>query len=219
MSRNEYLRVDAKRLKAKIENLKYDRDLIIQQKQTFPYGVFNKKLLNNKVYEIDKKLIQMQRELEDYNEEIKVSASAGSPSSKVVEKIYIGEVKMGDTFNMSGDFRDAIINIKSTLVGVSQSIRTIPNADESIKQDLEKLVTQLHDELQKVPPENDEKAKAVAEATESLIKIVNKEKPNKSLVQIGAEGLKQAAKNLASVTPTVLTIATQIVAAIMKIIG
>jgi hypothetical protein len=43
------------------------------------------------------------------------------------------------------------------------------------------------------------------------------EKPNKTMLQISAEGLKQAAKNLVTVTPIVLTIATQIVNTIMKI--
>lgn len=219
MNRNDYLRVDAKRLKAKIENLKYDRDLIVQQKKTFPYGVFNRNLLNSRLSEIDEKLIQMQRELKGCDKGIKMSTSTSSSSSKIVEAIYIEEVRMGDTFNMSGDFRNAILNIKSTLVNVKQNISTIPNVDESIKQELKELVNQLNNELQKVSSKNSAEAKAIAEATKLLIETIKKEKPNKSMVQVGAEGLMQAAKNLATVMPTVLTIATQIVTTIMEIVG
>lgn len=203
----------ARRIKADIENLKYDRDLVIQQKATFPYGVLNKKLLDNKLSEIDAKINQLQKELKNYNE------GNTETTSRLAETIYIGEVKMGDTFNVSGDFRGAILNIKSTLTDVSQSITTIPNANESVKHELRELVHQLNDELQKIPPEKREEAEAVAETTKSLVEAVGKEKPNKTFVQLSAKGLKEAAENLAVVTPTILTIATQIVAAIMKMIG
>jgi hypothetical protein len=123
---------------------------------------------------------------------------------------------MGDTFNMSGDFRNAILNIKSTLVDVRQSVNAIPNADTSIKGELRKLVDRLDEELQKVPPEKSEEAEAVAESTKVLVEAVNKEKPNKAMIQVSAKGLKQAAKNLAAVTPIVLTIATQIINTVLK---
>lgn len=128
-----------------------------------------------------------------------------------------GELVIGDTFNMSGDFPNAILNIKSTLVNVRQSINTIPNADKTVKDELRKLVDQLDEELQKVPTEKSEEAEAVAESAKGLVESVNKEKPNKAMVQISADGLKQAAENLAAVTPIVSAIATQIVAAVMKI--
>lgn len=70
---NDYLRIDAKRLKAEIENLRYDRDLIVQQKQTFPYGIFNKKLLDSKLFEIDQKIAQLQKKLEHCNNMISLS--------------------------------------------------------------------------------------------------------------------------------------------------
>jgi hypothetical protein len=130
-----------------------------------------------------------------------------------------GEITMGDTFNMSGDFRNAILNIKSTLINVRQTIDTIPSADISVKDELRRLVDQLDEELQKVPPENSEEAEAVAVSAKVLVESVNKEKPNKVMTQVSAEGLKQAAKNLAAVTPMVLKIATQIADTIMKVTG
>ena len=128
-----------------------------------------------------------------------------------------GQGPSGDTFNMSGDFRGAILNIKSTLSNVSQSIGALPNADESAKDELKHLIEQLNEALQQVPAGKEEEAQAVATSAEMLVQTANAEKPNKTMLQITGEGLKQAAKNLAEVMPTVLTIATQIAAAVFKL--
>jgi hypothetical protein len=125
----------------------------------------------------------------------------------------------GDTFNMSGDFRGANVNIKSTLTNVTQTIGALPDADPSTKAELEALIQQLNDALQQVPGEKAEEAEAVAQSAELLVKTATEEKPNKTMVQISGEGLKQAAKNIADVMPTVLTIATQIVATIAKFVA
>jgi len=125
----------------------------------------------------------------------------------------------GDTFNVSGDFRGAILNIKSILSNVSQSIGAMPNADPSTKDELKGLIDQLDEVLQKAPPEKAEEAEAVAESARMLVETAAKEKPNQAMVQISAEGLKMAAQNIAQAMPTVLTIATQIVAAIARLMG
>lgn len=122
----------------------------------------------------------------------------------------------GDTFNMSGDFRGAIVNIKSTLTNVTQTVNTAPNIEPSLKAELNRLIEQLSESLVKAPPERKDEAEAVAQTAEQLVKQATAEKPNKTMIQITGEGLKQAAQNLADVMPTVLTIATQIVGAILK---
>lgn len=124
----------------------------------------------------------------------------------------------GDTFNMSGDFRGANINIKSRLEDVTQTIGTLPKADSSAKAELEQLIQELNDVLQEIPEEKSEAAEAVAQSAEMLVKKAAEEEPNKTMIQITGEGLKQAAQNLADVTPAVLTIATQIVATVSKFI-
>ena len=126
---------------------------------------------------------------------------------------------MADRFNMSGDFRGAIINIKSTLTNVQQSIGDIPSDDETARKELESLIGQLSEALQKVPAEHQEQAQAVAETAKVLVDTAKAEKPNKTMLQISGEGLKQAAQNLAGVMPTVLTIAGQIVMTIAKLTG
>ena len=126
---------------------------------------------------------------------------------------------MPDQFNMNGDFRGAIINIKSTLTNVQQSVGDIRTSDETSRKELETLIGQLSEALQKVPAEHQEQAQAVAETAKVLVDTAKAEKPNKTMLQISGEGLKQAAQNLAEVMPTVLTIAGQIVMTITKLTG
>ncbi|HMB22591.1 MAG TPA: hypothetical protein VKP08_07180 [Anaerolineales bacterium] len=126
---------------------------------------------------------------------------------------------MPDRFNMSGDFRGAIINIKSTLTNVQQSVGDIRTDDQNARRELEKLNGQLSDALQKVPEEKQEQAQAVAETAKALVEAAKTEKPNKTMVQITGEGLKQAAQNLAEVMPTVVTIAGQIALTVAKLVG
>lgn len=119
---------------------------------------------------------------------------------------------------MSGDFSGAILNIKSTLTNVSQSIGAILHGDAAAKGELQKLTEQLSAELQKVPAEKASEAEAVAENAKTAVEQALKEKPNKTMVQISGEGLKQAAQNIAAVLPAVLPIATQIAQAIQKFV-
>src|SRR5574341_871269 len=126
---------------------------------------------------------------------------------------------MGDTFNMSGDFRGAIVNIKSTLRDVQQSVGDIRTQDGASKAELQQLIQQLSQALENAPPQKAEAAQAVAETAKSLVDQAVAAKPNKTMLQITGEGLKQAAQNLADVMPAVLAISTQIVTAITRLAG
>ena len=117
---------------------------------------------------------------------------------------------------MSGDFRGAIINIKSILTNVQQSVREIPTDDQNTHKELEQLIEQLSEALQKIPDGRQEQAQAVAETAKALVETSKAEKPNKTIMQITGDGLKQAAQNLADIMPTVVTIAGQIVMAVSK---
>jgi hypothetical protein len=133
--------------------------------------------------------------------------------------IIQGDATMsGDTFNMSGNFSGAVLNIKSKLDNVTQTVNNMPNTDSSERQELQGLIEQLKAELEKVPPELESEAEAVAQTTELLIETASADKPNKTMIEITGEGLKKAAENIAGVMPTVLTIATQIVFAISKVV-
>lgn len=127
------------------------------------------------------------------------------------------QTSTGDTYNFSGNFSGAILNVNSKLENATQTIHALPRADEATKAKLEQLVAQLQEQLQQLPPEKEEDAEAVAELTETLIDTANKEKPNKQLLQITGDGLKQAAKNLAAIAPDVAKIAGTIVATILTL--
>lgn len=111
-------------------------------------------------------------------------------------------------------FVGAIINVKSTLTNVSQNIGALEDVNQSAKEDLQQLIEQLSEALQQAPEDKAEEAEAVAKSAELLVQTATEEKPNKTMVQISGEGLKQAAKNIAGVMPQVLAIATKIVASI-----
>ncbi len=126
---------------------------------------------------------------------------------------------MADRINMSGDFRGAVVNIKSTLTNVQQSVGDIRTDDQNARQELETLIGQLSEALQKVPAKNHEHAEAVAETAKALVDTAKAEKPNRTLVQVTAQGLKLAAQNLADVMPGVVTLATRIAVIVSNIIN
>lgn len=124
---------------------------------------------------------------------------------------------MSDQFNMTGDFRGAIINIRSTLSDVQQHVNALYTEDVGVRDELAHLIAQLSSELEKVPETRQQEAEAVAQTARTLIENAQAEKPNKTLIEISGESLKQAAQNIADVLPAVVTIAAQIVAAVMKL--
>jgi hypothetical protein len=125
---------------------------------------------------------------------------------------------MGDQFEMSGDFRGAIVNIKSRLENITQTVNNAAAVDDASKVELKRLLAELKETLGQAPQERREEAEAVAMAAEDLVERGTVEKPNKTMIQISGEGLKRAAQNLADVMPTVLTIATQIVTVIQRMV-
>jgi methyl-accepting chemotaxis protein len=126
---------------------------------------------------------------------------------------------MGDTFHLSGDFRGAILNIKSTLREVQQSIGEIQAAGPDEVRELQDLIEALTQALEQIPPEKQEEAQAVAETAKQLVETAKAETPNKTMIRITGEGLKQAAQNLAEAAPAVIGLASQIVMAVLKISG
>ena len=126
---------------------------------------------------------------------------------------------MGDKITISGNIQDSILNIKSTLTNVQQSVGSIATDDETARQELQGLIEQLSQALQNVPDTQKEQAEAVAASAEALVETAKADKPNKTLLQITGEGLKKAAENLSEVAPAIVSIASQVVVAIMRMKG
>ena len=123
----------------------------------------------------------------------------------------------GKTIIQVKESSNVVINIGSTLSSINQSINSSTHIKESSKQELATLINQLQEALEDVPLENSDEAEAVAELAKDLLEKATKEKVNKPLVEVSAEGLKKAAENLAKVTPKVLTIAGKIIAFVFSL--
>lgn len=126
---------------------------------------------------------------------------------------------MGDKITISGNIQNSILNIKSKLTNVQQSIGSISTGDEDARQELQGLIEQLSGALENIPQSLKDEAEAVAAATQMLVENARAEKPNKPLLEISGEGLKKAAENLSKVAPTLVGIAGQVVAAVMRMKG
>lgn len=126
---------------------------------------------------------------------------------------------MGDNIRVDGDINGGILIIKSTLTGVQQSVGTMPAVDEAARADLQRSIEQLGQALEKIPASLKDEAAAVGTAAQMLVDAAKAEKPNKTTIEITSDGLKKAAANLAQVAPTVVTIAGQIVAAVLRMRG
>ena len=130
---------------------------------------------------------------------------------------------MPDSYEFSGNFQNAIVTVKSTLTNTTFTINNMPNAGTADKDALKKLIEELTKALDSIPADKreddtvQEGVEAVATRTDELVKEASAKKVNKKEVEHRGNRLLEAAKNLAAVAPTVLTIATQIVTHIGKL--
>ncbi len=161
------------------------------------------------VYQEQEWLLGMTRLHTDVQEQLSGTVKMNIESRPIVINNY------GDTYNMSGEFNGSNLNIKSTLKDVNQTINHLPRASEADKAALQRHIAQLNRVLQETPPDMKEEADAMAQMAEALIKSADGEKPNKMMMEITGEGLKQAAENLAGIVPNVVKIAGALVAGIL----
>ncbi|MDW8213898.1 MAG: CHAT domain-containing protein [Roseiflexaceae bacterium] len=126
-----------------------------------------------------------------------------------------GKVTISDQMNIS-NVSGSILNIRSSLSDASQTISASPHGDAATKAELQALIAQLSAALQQAPLEKAADAEAVAETAKAAIDQATKAQPNRTLVQINANGLKQAAQNLAAVLPAVLPVAEKIAELVMR---
>jgi hypothetical protein len=70
-----------------------------------------------------------------------------------------------DQFNLSGDFRGALVNINSSLDRVRQSVDAHEGSSAEVAARLKELIDQLSAQLQAVAPEHREAAQALAAST------------------------------------------------------
>ncbi len=126
---------------------------------------------------------------------------------------------MGDQISINGSYQNVILNIKSTLSNVQQSVGAMPAVDEAARNELKDWIALLSQTLEQIPASLKEQSEAVAAAAKMLVDTANSEKPNRTMLEITGDGLKKAAANLAGVAPAVATIAGQVVATVLRMRG
>ncbi|MDM8546804.1 hypothetical protein QUF61_09955 [Candidatus Venteria ishoeyi] len=118
-------------------------------------------------------------------------------------------MSQGDNINFSNStFTNSIVNIKSRLDNVTQTISSLPDTGDEEKARLEELMKQLSEALQQVPEDKAQDADTVSQMAEQAVKAAKD--GNAPMLKVTAGGLVEAAKALAGVVPAALTIATQI---------
>jgi hypothetical protein len=104
------------------------------------------------------------------------------------------------------------INIKSTMDRVVQTVQNAPALPDNHRQELQNLITELRAELAKIGDMRPDDTARVAQSAEIVVTEATKKDPNKGFLAITAEGLKEAAKAVADIAPTVLAVAARVAA-------
>jgi hypothetical protein len=126
---------------------------------------------------------------------------AGGVTSNIVNVVNLArEITMSSTTTtITGNVTNSNLNFGSTLTNVTQSIGQLPNTDQSTKEELTRLVEQLHAELKtlsETKSDRGEQIDAVAASTEELVTKAKADKPNKTLLQQAIDGAKAIAEKL-----------------------
>ncbi len=146
-----------------------------------------------------------------------INTGGGAYAERNIDK-RSGTFVGGNQFNLSGNFDGAMLNIESTLTAVSQSIVAAPRGDTATKTELQQLIDQLNNILHQSPANKSVEIEAVVETAKQAVAQATRATPNKALVQINAEMLKQAAQSLKDVLPEVPSIATRIAVLLSSLI-
>jgi ElaB/YqjD/DUF883 family membrane-anchored ribosome-binding protein len=101
---------------------------------------------------------------------------------------------------------------------IRQSIGALPGADDIVKTELQRLIGELEQLLQYVPPEQAKEAETLAKRLETLVEESNQPDPDREIVALRAQRLQQAASDLAAVLPAVPPVAERIAEHIIRLI-
>lgn len=101
-------------------------------------------------------------------------------------------------------------DVTVTMGNMTQIISNLPTAAEDDKAKLNALVKQLEEALKALPADQQKDAEKVATRTEELVSELKNDELETEMIQAKATALQNAAKNIASVMPTVRDIVTAI---------
>jgi hypothetical protein len=123
--------------------------------------------------------------------------------------VQFGDTHVKNNINVGGS---AIINIDSVLNNVNQTIGGAPGLNEAQKSQLDSLVTSLKSDLEALKASHADEVQEIASALEKAVANAAKsqQERKKSLLELSAKGLKEAAELVKDVAPAVLLTAGQI---------
>ena len=110
----------------------------------------------------------------------------------------------------TGDINAGNLNFgEQTFHGdVTINYSTLNNApSDPAREELQSLLKQLEAALQSVPDDKAEEVEAVQTLANQAASEAAKEQPNKTMLKVTGEGLKEAAQNLLAVSPIAVKIA------------
>ena len=153
------------------------------------------------------------------------SAPSGGISigSVTADNVIVGDhgqqtITHGPHYNLSGDFRGALLNIESTLHDVRQTVEALPAADDAARAGLIRLINRLDRALRAAPPGREAEAEEVATLAKELVVAAGAAKPRRGVIQSLGDDLTATAAALADVAPDAPAIARQIAAAVAALV-
>jgi hypothetical protein len=102
------------------------------------------------------------------------------------------------------------VNIKSQLDRVTQIVKNAAAMPDDKRNQLAELIDELQEALKTAAEKRPEDSERIARTAELVATEVAKEKPDKGFLNITVEGLKQAAKAVEDIAPTVLSVAGKV---------
>lgn len=125
-------------------------------------------------------------------------------------------VNQGPRYDLSGDFRGAILNIESTLRDVRQTIEGLPAPDDA-RAGLIRLAGRLDKALQATPPDRVRQAAEVADIAKELVEAAGAARPRPAVIRGLGDELRGAAAALADAVPAAPDIADEIANALVDL--
>jgi len=125
---------------------------------------------------------------------------------------------MRDQFNLSGDFRGALLNIHSSLEGANQRVQPDPVALSDLAVTLNEVLELLRAQLRAVEPEQREAAQEFVAATAGVVDAAASAKPDRTLVQAAAQKVLEGGKALVKASPLTASTVKTIVEIVEKVV-
>lgn len=169
------------------------------------------------IFEEDYLDVLDQRAVHRYRQALLTQAAAPGSYSSTTRDLILNVVTGKLEVDMSKDkiqVQNVVgsVNIKSRLDHVTQMVSTAAPLKDADRETLTKLIVELKEALAVASEKRPEDADRVAASVETVTSELAKAKLNKTFLSISLEGLKQAAKAVEDIAPSVLAVAGRIAA-------